>query len=1070
MSSTKSHNPDRAAEKKEEVSQQAQKKYSTHWGSLLCSAKTTGAVLWDVHPTHPWIVVSKKDGSLAIIDHTQGDDITNFKLDGFFKYRKKQQASVAKKSRDEKKEKMGTLLSVKFFDADVITVKNSFKPKDIIPLNKPTPPSGQNDDPTASNPRVDQTARGSLSGEPGHIDCVDVPFKYIVILTDLLVMFYDYVNYLWSGFDISQISSNKPLTCMQFFPHNTNIAFGCSDGAIHLFDTPTMKLAPKIKAHSHSKPIERLFSFCGKADVPNAPAVDVVYLVCVSTDSVAVWDTTNEPKAIKEISLKTLAVEKISGIQFNYQTGEIYFLTEREVIGLDIQKWEVTTRINSDRAVKLAPFFHPGICGQSFVLLSLTQTTLIGIDPAKEQPIIDGVQFLTTHGTTLDNEPVKHIINFIVHPVMNSCIFLQTNVGISQVWVELAYISPSVVMTPSATIYTDATHINVVPTNEVDQGKRVSQPLLYRGSCRLLLSPSQEYMILHWIALWKFQIFRLSDMAVISEGDARGVEWCNFKDVFVVLFPFVDNDKVQEDKAREQAENDLKAIIEQKKSGDWEKINQRLAEKAAKRERKLKKKTIVPVPAVKYHTTPWISVRQIDAELGRTKSIANQLFDRLWPDQVFGGTVIGLTYTAKAVNMNSAVAPTPRGQSAPKQKKQKLIKFYTWNPCVEVMSPMICPISMHWDPTHNYCLFVYFNYFKIFQTQPWALVNTVHGVTIISATWHHQMLIYSTETEVICFFPGCVPFSFSARSFCPTFHNISLTSKTFFEGPTCLVGVQGTKISLYRGWDHHLTSMSLDNPAIKVYMLTHVGHASEALKWCSLVDDPLLLNSFFEFFVNKGYKKEALLLPVPTKTKLELCFKLKQTGSIIPLLKSQLDLLTQSKSLIERSELCKRAIYFASDIGHSQITVSLDIIKLCSIYEPKYNTNYVLSVLLNMKNPKIQLNKVLEEIQTQDPINFRLFRSLLPPPFDASLPDKLLALPDVPAEWNSLPMKMGRLPSAKIQLESKQDWFYQYTLFISQNRPKKKNCHYPTPDEIYFLLSANFRFKRTLAILGNNPK
>lgn len=54
--------------------------------------------------------------------------------------------------------------------------------------------------------------------------------------------------------------------------------------------------------------------------------------------------------------------------------------------------------------------------------------------------------------------------------------------------------------------------------------------------------------------------------------------------------------------------------------------------------------------------------------LGGTKSIGSRVFHSLWADEVYGGTLIGVTYVAK-----SGLESEER-----EREKLKLLRFYTW--------------------------------------------------------------------------------------------------------------------------------------------------------------------------------------------------------------------------------------------------------------------------------------------------------------------------------------------------------------------------------------------------------
>jgi len=59
-------------------------------------------------------------------------------------------------------------------------------------------------------------------------------------------------------------------------------------------------------------------------------------------------------------------------------------------------------------------------------------------------------------------------------------------------------------------------------------------------------------------------------------------------------------------------------------------------------------------------------------------------------------------------------------------------------------SPLPNPISINWDPTTKYCLFIYEDYFCIFTARPsFKLLAKISDV-VISAVWYNQCLFYSS--------------------------------------------------------------------------------------------------------------------------------------------------------------------------------------------------------------------------------------------------------------------------------------------------------------------------------------
>eukprot|EP01127_Copromyxa_protea_P014765 TRINITY_DN4162_c0_g1_i1.p1 TRINITY_DN4162_c0_g1~~TRINITY_DN4162_c0_g1_i1.p1 ORF type:complete len:1004 (-),score=160.99 TRINITY_DN4162_c0_g1_i1:150-3161(-) len=404
----------------------------------------------------------------------------------------------------------------------------------------------------------------------------------------------------------------------------------------------------------------------------------------------------------------------------------------------------------------------------------------------------------------------------------------------------------------------------------------------YPMQARLSVSPSKAYIIIFWEDHCKFQVVRVADWAVLTEGDAKSVAWCNYKDNFVVLHPSIDSKEEKEiNEVLEQEKGLRKILLEKRYKGQKLQDNWTKFEKKVKKD-KLKNSADTATPGkVEYDTGICrFSVREIDDVLGGTHAIGSRVFNALWAGQVYGGTLIGVKYVAKSSN-------------EPEEKERerlKLLRFYTWpkdkEKVREVGPPMVAPLDIVWDPSFSYCLFIWENRFKIYECTPkWQQQYVGEGVSVISATWHNKVLYLATQEKILCLFPEKQTWTVTAGTVgWNALYSFNIPNNFF--GPVSLIfNPRTSTVGVVHPDQRSYSTIHSQNSNFKFYSLVQAGLVSEALKWANTVESSVSQDQFADFLVHRGYLREALELNIPAIKKFNMCVEYRMNNEIVKHLK-----------------------------------------------------------------------------------------------------------------------------------------------------------------------------------------
>lgn len=151
---------------------------------------------------------------------------------------------------------------------------------------------------------------------------------------------------------------------MEFFSHGTDIAFGCIDGIIRLWNTQNWRLERKISS-SNNKSILQMISFFHKG---------ASYLVSMSTDlTLQIWCIDEEEGKQNDFTYP-IKISKdgrdIFDMCMNYVSGEILVLVNNQIVVVDCIG-KKTRKIDLEKEyIRMETFYHPAFPQNSVALLS----------------------------------------------------------------------------------------------------------------------------------------------------------------------------------------------------------------------------------------------------------------------------------------------------------------------------------------------------------------------------------------------------------------------------------------------------------------------------------------------------------------------------------------------------------------------------------------------------------------------------------------------------------------------------------------------------------------------------
>jgi len=231
------------------------------------------------------------------------------------------------------------------------------------------------------------------------------------------------------------------------------------------------------------------------------------------------------------------------------------------------------TRIPMKRDfLRVQPFFHPFFSQNTFALLNTVQTSIMALDSKNGE---DKYRFLNVDWFEPDPFRTRQIYNFLVHPMVQHRIFVRSKIGLSVVDVQPKWARPNFMIIPGKKWGLDQVCFQMEgsivslpfkdPKNSVVGLSRNISKLYYPDRALLLLSPSKLYAIIFWKKFGVYHLAKVEDWSIITEGPARSVAWCDYKDICVVIHPYKGSEEFAQATAQEKEDNLLQELTQDEK-------------------------------------------------------------------------------------------------------------------------------------------------------------------------------------------------------------------------------------------------------------------------------------------------------------------------------------------------------------------------------------------------------------------------------------------------------------------------------------------------------------------------